>query len=160
MTSNKRFIITKAIANIVSGLSMVTIISLGVAYMSFDNAFVFHDVKIEVTNNPVTKEENIELYMVGSKKFECASTEVYGMAYNTKDNHTHRLDKFEKQYVRNTRHGEPIPNQWTMIVPDDMGDGGEYRLSMTGHFICNYLIFQTEKTQTYDNILLIVEPRT
>ena len=61
MTSNKRFIITKAIANIVSGLSMVTIISLGVAYMSFDNAFVFHDVKIEVTNNHVTKEEHIEI---------------------------------------------------------------------------------------------------
>ena len=159
MTSNKKYILLKAATNIISGISMITIIALGVMYMSFDNAFVFHDIKIEVTNNPVTKEENIELYMVGSKKFECASTEVYGIAYSTVDNHTHRLDKFEKQYVRNTRHGEPIPNQWTMIIPGDMKEGGEYRLSMTGNFICNYFIFQTEKSQTYDNILLIVEPR-
>jgi len=32
-------------------------------------------------------------------------------------------------------------------------------VSMTGDFVCNYLIFQTEKSQTYDNILLEVEPR-
>jgi len=30
---------------------------------------------------------------------------------------------------------------------------------MTGNFVCNYLIFQTEKSQTYDNILLIVNPK-
>jgi hypothetical protein len=46
-----------------------------------------------------------------------------------------------------------------MTVPDDMLEGGEYRVSMTGVFTCNYLIFQTEKTQTYDNILLEVIPR-
>lgn len=152
--------ILKAMANIASGLSMVTLITLGVAYMSFDNAFVFHNVKIEIVNNPVTEEEHIEFIMIGTKKHECASTEVYGIAYSTADNHTHRLDKFQKQYVRNTRPGEPIPNQWTMIVPDDMKHGGEYRVSMTGNFICNHLIFQTEKSQTYDNILLVVEPRT
>ena len=60
MTSDKKFIITKAIANIISGLSMVTIIGLGVAYMSFDNAFVFTDTEISVTNNPVTKDQDIE----------------------------------------------------------------------------------------------------
>ena len=156
--TNKRYIITKAIANVISGISMVTIITLGIMYMSFDNAFVFQDIKIEVTNNPVTTEENIEFIMIGSKKHECNSTRVYGIAYH-KDGHTHRLDKFEKQYLRNTRPGVPVPNQWTMVVPDDMKQGGEYRVSMTGDFVCNYLIFQTEKSQTYDNILLIVEPR-
>jgi len=156
--TNKRYIITKAIANVISGLSMVAIITLGIMYMSFSNAFVFQDVKIEVTNNPVTKEENIEFMMIGSKKHECNSTRVYGVAYHA-DGHKHKLDKFEKQYLRNTRPGEPVPNQWTMIIPEDMVHGGEYRLSMTGEFLCNYLIFQTEKSQTYDNILLIVEPR-
>ena len=96
--------------------------------------------------------------MIGTKKHECASTRVYGTAYHA-DGHVHVLDKFQKQYVRNTRPGEAIPNQWTMIVPPDMIEGGEYRLSMTGDFICNHLIFQTEKSQTYDNIHLVVEPR-
>ena len=156
--TTKKYIITKAIANIISGLSMVTIITLGIMYMSFDNAFVFQDIKIEVVNNPIEKHEEIEFMMIGTKKHECASTQVYGTAYHA-DGHTHILDKFTKQYTRNTRPGEPIPNQWSMAVPDDMLQGGEYRLSMTGVFTCNYMIFQTEKSQTYDNILLVVEPQ-
>ena len=154
----KKYIITKAIANIISGLSMVTIITLGIMYMSFDNAFVFQDIKIEVVNNPIEKHNDIEFMMIGTKKHECASTQVYGVAY-ANDGHMHRLDKFVKQYTRNTRPGESIPNQWSMAVPNDMRHGGEYRVSMTGEFVCNYLIFQTEKSQTYDNILLIVEPQ-
>ena len=158
MKTDKKFKIIKAIANIASAISMVTLITLGIAYMSFDNAFVFKDVKIEVVNNPVTFDRDIEFMMIGYKKHECASTEVYGIAYH-EDGHMHRLDKFTKQYVRNTRPGESVPNQWHMLVPSDMVGGGEYRVSMTGHFICNYLIFQTQKTQTYDNILLVVDPR-
>jgi hypothetical protein len=156
--TNKRYVITKAIANVISGLSMVTIITLGIMYMSFDNAFVFQDVKIDIVNNPVDKHDDIEFMMIGSKKFECASTEVYGVAYH-KDGHTHRLDKFTKQYTRNTSPGIARPNQWSMAVPEKMKHGGEYRVSMTGVFTCNYYIFQTEKTQTYDNILLVVDPR-
>ena len=158
MTTNKKFILIKAAANIISGLSMVTIISLGIMYMSFDNAFVFQDIKIEVVNNPIEKNEEIEFMMIGTKKHECASTEVYGTAYHA-DGHIHRLDKFTKQYTRNTRPGVPIPNQWSMAIPDDMLRGGEYRVSMTGVFTCNYMIFQTDKSQTYDNILLVVEPQ-
>ena len=154
MTS-KKFIAVKAIANIISGLSMVTLIGLGVAYMSFDNAFVFQDIKIEITNNPVTEDRDIEFMMIGSKKHECASTKVYGSAYDKKDNKI-ILDRFTKQYVRNTTPGDSVPNQWSLGMPKEM-EKGEYRLSMTGEFICNYLIFQKEKTQTYDNILLIVE---
>ena len=156
--TNKRYILFKAATNIISGLSMVTLISLGIMYISFDNAFVFQDVKIEIVNNPVEKQDDIEFMMIGSKKHECASTEVYGIAYH-KDGHTHRLDKFTKQYTRNTSPGSARPNQWSMAVPNDMIHGGEYRVSMTGVFVCNYLIFQTEKTQTYDNILLEVIPR-
>jgi len=157
MTDNK-YILIKAITNIISGISMITLISLGVMYMSFDNAFVFQDVKIEVVNNPIEQHDDIEFMMIGSKKFECNSTKVYGIAYSD-DGHMHRLDKFTKQYTRNTSPGIAKPNQWSMAVPDDMIIGGEYRVSMTGVFTCNHLIFQTEKTQTYDNILLIVKPR-
>ena len=158
MMTDKKFKIIKAITNVVSAISMVTLITLGISYMSFDNAFVFQDVKIEVVNNPIEKHDDIEFMMIGTKKHECASTQVYGTAYHS-DGHIHRLDKFVKQYTRNTRPGEPIPNQWTMAVPDDMIVGGEYRVSMTGDFVCNHLIFQTEKSQTYDNILLVVEPQ-
>ena len=158
MTSNQKFILIRAMANIVIGLSLMTIIVLGIAYMSFNNAFVFQDVKIEVVNNPIENHDDIEFMMIGTKKHECSSTQVYGVAYSD-DGHMHRLDKFVKQYTRNTRPGEPIPNQWSMSVPNDMIEGGEYRVSMTGEFVCNYLIFQTEKSQTYDNILLIVNPK-
>ena len=156
--TTKKYIITRAIANVISGLSMVTIITLGIMYMSFDNAFVFQDIKIEVVNNPIENHNDIEFMMIGTKKHECASTQVYGIAYHD-DGHIHRLDRFTKQYTRNPRPGEPIPNQWSMAVPDDMLHGGEYRVSMTGVFTCNYMIFQTEKSQTYDNILLVVNPR-
>jgi hypothetical protein len=46
-----------------------------------------------------------------------------------------------------------------MAVPDDMKEGGEYRVSMTGEFECIHLIFKTHKAQTFDNIYLNVESR-
>ena len=49
MTSNTYGLI-KAATNVISGFSMIAIIVLGVAYMSFNNAFVFQDIKIEITN--------------------------------------------------------------------------------------------------------------
>lgn len=151
---NKRFIITRAVANIISGISMITLITLGISYMSFDNAFVFQDIKIEIINNPVTGEE-IEFAMIGSKKYECASTRVYGTAYD-RDHKMITLDRFTKQYVRNTRPGEAVPNTWSLQRPKDLHPG-EWRVSITGEFKCNHLIFQTTKIQTYDNILLVVE---
>jgi hypothetical protein len=151
---NKRFIITRAVANIISGISMITLITLGISYISFSNAFVFQDIKIEIINNPVTGEE-IEFAMIGSKKYECASTRVYGTAYD-QDHKMITLDRFTKQYVRNTHPGEAVPNTWTLQRPKDLHPG-EWRVSITGEFKCNHLIFQTTKIQTYDNILLIVE---
>jgi hypothetical protein len=151
---SKRFIITRAVANIISGISMITLITLGISYISFDNAFVFQDIKIEIVNNPVTGEE-IEFAMIGSKKYECASTRVYGTAYD-QDHNMITLDRFTKQYVRNTRPGEAVPNTWSLQRPKDLHPG-DWRVSITGEFTCNHLIFQTTKIQTYDNILLVVE---
>ena len=158
MTTDRRFIITKAIANIISGLSMVTIIGFGVAYMSFDNAFVFQDTKINVVNNPIKKGQDIEFYMVGSKKYECNSTAAYGVAHAVDGSHSYDLTKFTKRYIQNTAPGNRVENGWHMKVPEDMISGGEYRVSMTGEFECVHLIFKTHKKQTFDNIYLLVKP--
>ena len=159
MTSHKKFIMIKAMLNIISGISLATIICLGIAYMSFDNAFVFTDTTIGVTNNPVTKNKDIEFHMVGSKKYECNSTAAYGVAHSIDGSHSHNLTTFTKRYIQATAPGERVENGWHMKVPDDMGDGGEYRVSMTGEFDCIYMIFKTHKIQTFDNIYLDVVPR-
>jgi hypothetical protein len=147
------------ILNIISGCSLATLIILGVLYMSFDNAFVFTDTHISVTNNPVTAEKDIEFYMVGSKKYQCNSTAAYGVAHAIDGSHTHELDTFTKRYVQNTAPGERVENGWHMKIPSDMIHGGEYRVSMTGEFECVHLIFKTYKKQEFDNIYLKVDPR-
>ena len=149
----------KAATNIISGLSMVTIISLGIMYMSFDNAFVFTDTHISVTNNPVTADQDIEFYMVGSKKYQCNSTAAYGVAHATDGSHSHNLNTFTKRYIQATAPGEAVENGWHMKVPEDMYKGGEYRVSMTGEFECVHMIFKTHKVQVFDNIYLKVESR-
>jgi hypothetical protein len=154
---NKEFML-KSVANIVSGSSLAVIIILGIAYMSFNNAFVFNDTHINIVNNPVGQGMDIEFYMVGSKKHECNSTAVYGVAYS-EDGHMHQLNTFTKRYKQNTAPGDRVENGWHMRVPKDMVHGGIYRVSMTGEFVCNYLIFQTTKSQTFDNIFLEVESR-
>ena len=159
MTTNKKFILIRAAANIISGLSMVTIITLGIMYMSFDNEFVFTDTHISVTNNPVTKDKDIEFYMVGSKKYQCNSTAAYGVAHATDGSHSHNLNTFTKRYIQATAPGEAVENGWHMKVPDDMKHGGEYRVSMTGEFTCVHMIFKTHKKQVFDNIYLKVDPR-
>ena len=156
--TDKRYIVTRAIANVISGLSMVTIISLGIMYMSFDNAFVFQNTEINVVNNPIEKGQDIEFYMVGSKKYECNSTAAYGVAHAVDGSHSHDLNKFTKRYIQNTAPGDRVENGWHMAVPSDMVNGGEYRVSMTGEFECVHLIFKTQKSQTFDNIYLVVKP--
>ena len=153
-----RHTIWRGVANIVSGLSLVTIITLGIMYMSFDNAFVFTDTEIGITNNPITADQDIEFYMVGSKKYQCNSTAVYGVAHSDDGSHSHNLNTFTKRYTQATAPGEAVENGWHMKVPDDMVHGGEYRVSMTGEFECIYLIFKTHKAQTFDNIYLKVDP--
>jgi hypothetical protein len=159
MTSNRKFILVKAAANIISGLSMVTIIALGIMYMSFDNEFVFTDTEISVVNNPIEQDQDIEFYMVGSKKYQCNSTAAYGVAHATDGSHSYDLNTFTKRYVQNTAPGERVENGWHMAVPEHMRDGGEYRVSMTGEFECVHMIFKTHKKQVFDNIYLKVDPR-
>ena len=159
MTSENRYILVKAMLNVISGISLVTIISLGIAYMSFSNAFVFQDTHINIVNNPIDAATDIEFYMVGSKKHECNSTAAYGIAHSVDGSHSHKLTKFTKRYIQNTAPGDRVENGWRMAVPEGMNSGGEYRVSMTGEFVCNYLIFQPEKAQTFDNIYLQIDPR-
>ena len=147
------------ILNIISGCSLATLIVIGVLYMSFDNAFVFTDTEIGITNNPITAEQDIEFYMVGSKKYECNSIAVYGVAHAIDGSHSHTLDTFTKRYIQATSPGNRVENGWHMKVPDDMIEGGEYRVSMTGEFECVHLIFKTHKVQEFDNIYLKVDPR-
>ena len=145
--------------NIMSGFSLATLIVVGVLYVSFDNAFVFTDTEIGITNNPITKDKDIEFYMVGSKKFQCNSTAVYGVAHATDGSHSHKLNTFTKRYIKATSPGDRVENGWHMAVPDDMKEGGEYRVSMTGEFECVHLIFKTHKKQEFDNIYLKLDPR-
>ena len=142
-----------------SGFSLATLIVVGVLSVSFDNAFVFTDTEIGITNNPITKDKDIEFYMVGSKKFQCNSTAVYGVAHATDGSHSHKLNTFTKRYIQATAPGDRVENGWHMAVPDDMKEGGEYRVSMTGEFECVHLIFKTHKKQEFDNIYLKVDPR-
>ena len=149
------YALIKAATNIISGFSMITLIVLGVAYISFKNSFVFQDIRIEIVNNPVTGDKDIEFAMIGSKRHECTSTRVYGTAYS-KDNRAILLDRFSKQYVRNTTPGDAIPNSWSLVKPKELSPG-MYRVSITGEFVCTYIVFKQEKIQSYDNILLIVK---
>ena len=147
------------ILNIISGFSLATLIVFGVLYMSFDNAFVFTDTHISITNNPVTAEQDIEFFMVGSKKYQCNSTAAYGVAHAVDGSHSHDLNTFTKRYIQATAPGERVENGWHMKVPNNMTEGGEYRVSMTGEFECIHLIFKTHKIQEFANIYLKVEPR-
>ena len=155
----KNYNLLKASTNVISGLSMVTIICLGIMYMSFDNAFVFTDTEISVTNNPVTAERDIEFYMIGSKKYQCNSTAAYGIAHALDGSQSYKLTTFTKRYIQATAPGDAVENGWHMAVPRDMKEGGEYRVSMTGEFECVHLIFKTHKKQEFANIYLKVDPR-
>jgi hypothetical protein len=68
--------ILKAATNILSGLSMATLIVLGVSFVGFNNAFVFNNAGIAVTNNPVTGDQ-INFILEGSRRHECTLTRVH-----------------------------------------------------------------------------------
>ena len=159
MDNEQRYKMWKAATNVVSGFSMITLIVLGVLYIKFDNEFVFTDTDISVTNNPIEVGDDIQFFMVGSKRYECNSTAAYGVAHAVDGSHSHQLNTFTKRYVQNTAPGDRVENGWHMKVPDDMVHGGEYRVSMTGEFECIHLIFKTHKKQEFDNIYLKVDPR-
>ena len=157
--NHKKFIIIKAVTSIISGLSMATLIIVGITYLGFTNAFVFNNAGIAVTNNPVNNGQ-INFILEGSRKHECILTGVYSNAYNNETGEKFELDFARKIYIRSDDYlgsdtGE-VDHQWAIPVPDDM-QPGVYRVTLYSEFDCVYLLFKKTKVQIFDNISLIIE---
>lgn len=157
--NDKVFKIVKAATNIASGLSMATLIVLGVSYIAFQNAFVFNNAGIAVTNNPVTGDQ-INFILEGNRKHECTLTRVHSDAYDDTTGESYQFDFARKIYIRSNDYlGSDtgiVDHQWAMPVPDGMGPG-VYRVSLYSEFDCVYLLFKRTKVQMFDNISLIIE---
>ena len=157
--SDKTFRIIKAATNVISGMSMATLIILGVLYIGFNNAFVFNNAGIAVTNNPVTGDQ-INFILEGSRKHECTLTRVHSDAYDDTTGESYQFDFARKIYIRSNDYlGSDtgvVDHQWAMPVPDGMGPG-VYRVSLYSEFDCVYLLFKRTKIQMFDNISLVIE---
>jgi len=151
--------ILKAATNIVSGLSMATLIVLGVSFVGFNNAFVFNNAGIAVTNNPVTGDQ-INFILEGSRRHECTLTRVHSDAYDDATGESFEFDFARKIYIRSDDYlGSDtgiVDHQWAMPVPDGMGPG-VYRVTLYSEFNCVYLLFTANKVQMFDNIALIIK---
>ena len=157
--NDKAYRILKAATNILSGLSMATLIVLGVSFVSFNNAFVFNNSGIAVTNNPVNSGQ-INFILEGSRAHECVLTRVHSDAYDDATGERFELDFARKIYIRSDDYlGSDtgiVDHQWAMPVPDGMGPG-VYRVTLYSEFDCVYLLFKKTKVQMFDNIVLIIE---
>ena len=157
--NNKTYQLVKAATNILSGVSMATLIVLGVSFVGFNNAFVFNNSGIAVTNNPVTGDQ-INFILEGSRRHECTLTRVHSDAYDDATGESFELDFARKIYIRSDDYlGSDtgiVDHQWAMPVPDGMGPG-VYRISLYSEFDCVYLLFKATKIQMFDNIVLIIE---
>jgi len=156
---DKTYKIIKAATNIMSGLSMAALIILGVSYIGFNNAFVFNNAGIAVTNNPVTGDQ-INFILEGSRRHECTLTRVHSDAYNDATGERFGLDFARKIYIRSDDYlGSDTgvaDHQWAIPAPDGMGPG-VYRVTLYSEFDCVYLLFKQSKVQMFDNIALIIE---
>jgi hypothetical protein len=157
--NNRTYGLIKAATNVISGLSMVTLIVLGVSFVSFNNAFVFNNAGIAVTNNPVNNGQ-IDFILEGSRKHECTLTKVHSDAYDDATGERFALDFARKVYIRSDDYlGSDtgiVDHQWAIPVPDDM-QPGLYRVTLYSEFECVYLLFKKTKVQLFDNISLIIE---
>ena len=157
--NDRVFKIVKAATNIASGLSMATLIILGVSYIAFQNAFVFNNAGIAVTNNPVTGGQ-INFILEGNRKHECTLKRVHSDAYDDTTGEKFELDFARKIYIRSNDYlgsnTGVVDHQWAMPVPDGMRPG-VYRISLYSEFDCVYLLFKRTKVQMFDNIALIIE---
>jgi len=157
--NNRTYGLIKAATNVISGLSMVTLIVLGVSFVSFNNAFVFNNAGIAVTNNPVNNGQ-IDFILEGSRKHECTLTKVHSDAYDDATGERFPLDYARKVYIRSDDYlGSDtgiVDHQWAIPVPDDM-QPGLYRVTLYSEFECVYLLFKKTKVQIFDNISLIIE---
>ena len=157
--NDKTYRLVKAATNVISGLSMATLIVLGVSFVSFNNAFVFNNAGIAVTNNPVTGDQ-INFILEGSRRHECTLTRVHSDAYNDDTGEKFEFDFARKIYIRSDDYlGSDtgvVDHQWAMPVPDGMGPG-VYRVTLYSEFDCVYLLFKKHKIQMFDNIPLIIK---
>ena len=159
MTSSEKHKIIKAVLNVVSGISMAVIVSLGILYIGFNNAFVFNNSGIAVTNNPVTGDQ-INFILEGSRRHECVLTQVHSDAYDDATGERFPLDFARKVYIRSDDYlGSDtgvVDHQWGVPKPDGMLPG-VYRVTLYSQFDCVYLLFKKTKVQLFDNISLIIE---
>ena len=159
MMKHKKFIIIKAATSIISGISMTTLIVLGITYLGFTNAFVFNNSGIAVTNNPVNGGQ-INFILEGSRKHECTLTRVHSDAYDDDTGESFEFDFARKIYIRSDDYlGSDtgiVDHQWAMPVPDGMGPA-VYRVTLYSEFDCVYLLFKKTKVQMFDNIALIIK---
>ena len=157
--NNKTYQLVKAATNILSGVSMATLIVLGVSFVGFNNAFVFNNAGIAVTNNPVTSGQ-IDFILEGSRRHECTLTKVHSDAYDDATGERFPLDFARKVYIRSDDYlGSDtgvVDHQWGIPKPDDM-QPGVYRVSLYSEFDCVYLLFKKTKVQIFNNIALIIE---
>jgi len=157
--NNKTYGLIKAATNVISGLSMATLIVLGVSFVSFNNAFVFNNAGIAVTNNPVTSGQ-INFILEGSRRHECTLTKVHSDAYDDATGERFPLDFARKVYIRSDDYlGSDtgiVDHQWGVPKPDNM-QPGVYRVTLYSEFDCVYLLFKKTKVQLFDNISLIIE---
>ena len=157
--NNRTYGLIKAATNVISGLSMVTLIVLGVSFVSFNNAFVFNNAGIAVTNNPVTSGQ-INFILEGNREHECVLTKVHSDAYDDATGERFPLDFARKVYIRSDDYlGSDtgvVDHQWGIPKPDDM-QPGVYRVSLYSEFDCVYLLFKKTKVQIFNNISLIIE---
>ena len=142
-------------ANIISGLSLICLIVFGVSYLNFKNSPIYRDYKIEIINNPITKNKNIEFSMTGTKILDCQASNVYGIAIR-RDGYTVKLDQFIEMYTHNITPGVNVFNTWTLKNVDELLPG-IYRVTMVSNWSCTYWIFKEDTTRSHDSILLIVE---
>jgi hypothetical protein len=157
--NNKTYQLVKAATNILSGVSMATLIVLGVSFVGFNNAFVFNNSGIAVTNNPVTGDQ-INFILEGSRRHECTLTRVHSDAYDDATGERFEFDFARKIYIRSNDYlGSDtgiVDHQWAMPVPEGMGPG-VYRVTLYSEFDCVYLLFKKTKVQMFDNISLIIK---
>ena len=157
--NDKTYRLVKAATNILSGVSMATLIILGVSYIAFNNAFVFNNAGIAVTNNPVDSGQ-VNFILEGSRRHECTLTRVHSDAYDDATGERFEFDFARKIYIRSNDYlGSDtgiVDHEWAMPVPDGMGPG-VYRVTLYSEFDCVYLLFKKHKIQMFDNIALIIK---
>lgn len=144
-------------ANLLSGLSLMCLIVFGISYIEFRNTPIYENYKIEITNNPITGDEDIEFIMVGRKVLNCQAKNVYGIATSQDGNKQVKLDQFTKMYIHNIAPGTDVTNTWAFKKPEELTPG-YWRVDMVGDWTCRHFVFTSlETVRNHENILLIVK---